>query len=93
MKHLKVLTALAIGTALLLSACAPAAEAPATEPATEAPAQSSGEAEQPATESEGNHLNFGCANFAEGIDPITSISASWNGVRFGVTECLFRFDG
>ncbi len=39
-----------------------------------------------------NHLNFSCYNYSNSMDPITNVNSSWVGVRYGVTECLFRFD-
>lgn len=38
------------------------------------------------------HLNFGCYNYSDSLDPATNVNASWCGVRYGITECLFRFD-
>ena len=38
------------------------------------------------------HLNFGCYNFSDSIDPAQNTNSAWNGTRFGVVECLFRFN-
>lgn len=38
-----------------------------------------------------NHLNFGCYNYSNSLDPATNVNSSWCGVRYGITECLFRF--
>ncbi len=39
-----------------------------------------------------DHLKFGCYNFSDSLDPATNTNSSWCGVRYGITECLFRFD-
>lgn len=39
------------------------------------------------------HLRFGCYNYSDSLDPATNVNSSWCGVRYGITECLFRFDG
>ncbi len=38
------------------------------------------------------HLAFGCYKYSDSIDPIVNVNSSWGGVRYGVTECLFKFD-
>ncbi len=45
-----------------------------------------------ATASDVKHLNFGCYNYSDSIDPIVNVNSSWCGVRYGITECLFKFD-
>lgn len=40
----------------------------------------------------GTHLNFGCYNYSDSLDPATNVNSSWCGLRYGITECLFRFD-
>lgn len=37
------------------------------------------------------HLNFGCYNYSDSLDPATNVNSSWCGVRYGITECLFKF--
>lgn len=38
-------------------------------------------------------LNFGCQNYAGGsIDPLFQESAAWNTLRYGIGECLFKFN-
>lgn len=39
-----------------------------------------------------NHLNFACYNYSNSMDPITNVNSSWCFLRYGVGECLFRFD-
>lgn len=41
--------------------------------------------------SEGAHLNFGCYNYSDSLDPATNVNSSWCGIRYGITECLFKF--
>jgi ABC-type transport system substrate-binding protein len=37
------------------------------------------------------HLNFGCFNFSDSFDPATNVNSSWLGIRYGMTESLFKF--
>ncbi|MBQ7370857.1 MAG: ABC transporter substrate-binding protein [Blautia sp.] len=37
-------------------------------------------------------LTFGCQNYGGGgVDPAEQINTAWNAMRYGVTECLFKF--
>lgn len=38
------------------------------------------------------HLNFGVYKYSDSVDPITNVNSSWCGLRYGITECLFKFD-
>ena len=38
------------------------------------------------------HLNFGCYSYSDSLDPAVTVNSSWCGTRYGITECLFRFD-
>lgn len=38
------------------------------------------------------HLDFGCYNYSDSLDPTTNVNSSWCGTRYALTECLFRFD-
>ncbi|MEG0997556.1 MAG: ABC transporter substrate-binding protein [Clostridiales bacterium] len=38
------------------------------------------------------NLNFGCINYSDSLDPSAMINASWCVTRFGIGECLFKFD-
>lgn len=41
----------------------------------------------------GRTINFGIQNYGGGsIDPAAEINCAWNASRYGVGECLFRFD-
>lgn len=42
--------------------------------------------------SDASHLNFGCYNYSNYMDPVTNVDSSWCFVRYGVGECLFRFN-
>lgn len=44
------------------------------------------------TDTSANHLSFGSYKYSDSIDPIVNVNASWSGVRYGVTECWFKFD-
>lgn len=38
-------------------------------------------------------LKFGCQNYGDGnIDPANQTNAAWNMMRYGIGECLFRFN-
>ncbi len=37
------------------------------------------------------HLNFGCYVYSTSYDPADYQNAAWDGIRHGVTECLFKF--
>ncbi len=38
-------------------------------------------------------LNFGCQMYSDGnVDPLHDINGAWNAMRYGITECLFKFD-
>lgn len=39
-----------------------------------------------------SHLNFGVYNYSDSLDPATNTNSSWSGVRFGITESLFKFN-
>ena len=41
---------------------------------------------------DGAHLNFACYNYSNSMDPVTNVNSSWCFLRYGVGECLFRFD-
>lgn len=41
---------------------------------------------------EQTHLNFGCYSYSDSLDPVTTVNSSWAGMRYGILECLFRFD-
>ncbi|MGN1014052.1 MAG: ABC transporter substrate-binding protein, partial [Butyricicoccus sp.] len=45
-----------------------------------------------AAASEQAHLNFGCYMYSTSNDPAAYQNAAWQGVRLGITECLFKFD-
>lgn len=69
----------------------PAAEAPA------AAANREGEVNQQAYEAEHSTatdkvLTFGIQEYSIGIDPAQEVNTAWNCSRYGVGECLFRFD-
>ena len=39
-----------------------------------------------------NHLNFGCYVYSTSFDPAAYQNASWQGMRWGITETLYRFN-
>ena len=52
----------------------------------------SGDGSGSAASADGAHLNFACYNYSNSMDPITNVNSSWCFLRYGVGECLFRFD-
>lgn len=38
------------------------------------------------------HLNFGCYVYSTSFDPAHYQNAAWQGMRWGITECLFKFN-
>ncbi|MCD8347026.1 MAG: ABC transporter substrate-binding protein [Lachnospiraceae bacterium] len=40
----------------------------------------------------GDTLNFGCYVYSTSFDPAAYQNAAWQGVRWGITECLFKFN-
>ncbi len=76
MKNCKKITSLALASTLMLTALTACG----------------GEASKPSADKDGNHLNFGCYKYSDSIDPATNVNSSWCGTRYGITECLFKFD-
>ena len=38
-------------------------------------------------------LKFGCAEYSDGmVDGCMEVNGAWNAMRYGITECLFKFD-
>jgi ABC-type transport system substrate-binding protein len=73
-----------------------AASAQATGAAGGSPGGSPGGSAEGQTAADGSasspkHLNFGCYNYSDSLDPVTNVNSSWCGVRFGITENLFKF--
>lgn len=53
----------------------------------------SGSAASGSAAAAGGTLKFGCQNYGGGgVDPANEINTAWNAMRYGVTECLFKFD-
>jgi peptide/nickel transport system substrate-binding protein len=77
MKRAKKLCALLLAAALSLTACGSTASSSTPAASDDATA---------------THFNFACYNYSNSFDPITNVDASWVSLRFGITECLFRFD-
>lgn len=40
----------------------------------------------------GVHLNFGCYVYSTSFDPAHYQNAAWQSMRWGITECLFKFN-
>lgn len=40
----------------------------------------------------GSHLNFGCYVYSTSFDPAAYQNASWQGMRWGITETLYKFN-
>lgn len=37
-------------------------------------------------------LNFGCTNFSDSLDPSSIVNAAWCVSRYGIGECLYKFN-
>lgn len=105
---MKKLLASLLAAAMLTTALAgcsggqqPAADGtPAATPASgeaEKPANREGEVNQEAFQTEKDTsgdktLTFGIQEYSIGIDPAQEVNTAWNCSRYGIGECLFRFD-
>ena len=54
--------------------------------------QSAGSGAGPSGGTAASHLNFGCYSYSDSLDPVVTVNSSWAAMRYGITECLFRFD-
>ncbi len=52
----------------------------------------SGCSQEEAGKTDGKHLNFGCYSYSDSLDPVVTVNSGWAAMRYGITECLFRFD-
>lgn len=85
---------------LALSLLAGCGSSTSSTPAAETPAAAGnreGEVNQQAFEAEHSTatdkvLTFGIQEYSIGIDPAQEVNTAWNCSRYGVGECLFRFD-
>ena len=64
---------------------------------TSQPANREGEVNQEANKAEKSEatdkkLTFGIQEYSIGVDPAQEINTAWNCSRYGIGECLFRFD-
>ena len=87
-KNVKKLIAVACSTIMaagLLAGCGGSAASTAESTTESAAAET--------TASGGKVLNFGVQMYSDGlIDPTSQTNTAWNCMRFGVGECLFKFD-
>ena len=85
---------------LILSLLAGCGSSGSSAPAAQAPtaaANREGEVNQQAFEAEHSTatdrvLKFGIFEWSVGIDPAQEVNTAWNCSRYGIGECLFRFD-
>ena len=99
MKNCKKLIALLLSAALaagVMTGCGSAdtGSTPTTRPAAE---NREGEVNQQAFEAEhavatDRTLTFGIQEYSIGVDPAQEVNTAWNCSRYGIGECLFRFD-
>ena len=100
MKNCKKLIALLLSAALaagVMTGCgsSDSGSTPTTRPAAE---NREGEVNQQAFNAErdtsgSRTMTFGIQNYGGGgIDPAREINTAWNASRYGVSECLFKFD-
>lgn len=99
MKHYQKIVALllcAVMTALLFAGCG-SSDSSAPQQAAAPAGNREGEVNQQAFEAEHSTatdkvLTFGIQEYSIGIDPAQEVNTAWNCSRYGVGECLFRFD-
>ena len=99
MKNCKKMIALLLSAALaagVMTGCGSAdtGSTPTTRPAAE---NREGEVNQQAFEAEhavatDRTLTFGIQEYSIGVDPAQEVNTAWNCSRYGIGECLFRFD-
>ncbi len=92
MKKRKVLALglCAMMAASVLAGCGGSSDSSAASSAGEETTEAVGEA---ASSSGEKVLNFGCQMYSDGnVDPLHDINGAWNAMRYGITECLFKFD-
>ena len=99
MKNCKKLIALLLSAVLaagVMTGCGSAdtGSTPTTRPAAE---NREGEVNQQAFEAEhavatDRTLTFGIQEYSIGVDPAQEVNTAWNCSRYGIGECLFRFD-
>lgn len=77
----------------LLAGCGDSKPADTAAPDTDTPA-ASGDSSAPAATTDGAKiLKFGCQMYSDGmVDPAAQTNGAWNAMRYGITECLFKFD-
>lgn len=61
------------------------------EPAASQTSEAASASSAAATAAGEKHLNFGCYVYSTSYDPADYQNAAWDGIRHGVTECLFKF--
>lgn len=88
MKHLKKAAAVFLAALMAVSGTACSKSETGGESGGDTTAQS-GESAQSGS---GTHLNFSCYNYSNSMDPVTNVNSSWCFIRYGVGECLFKFD-
>ncbi len=82
MKRFSKVIAFGLAASLLLAGCGSGGSSAGTGSGTTASSTSTDDA----------HLNFGCYMYSTSNDPAAYQNAAWQGVRLGITECLFKFD-
>ena len=95
MRKYKKFTALSMSALLMagvMAGCGSSADSTSTEET------SGNQMEQQSSQAESNDsashtMTFGIQNYGGGgIDPAKEVNTAWNNSRYGVGECLFKFD-
>ena len=90
-KHVGKIVAIGLAAALAVFALAGCGGSSNGSASASADASASGSAA--ATTAQAELLKFGCQNYsAGGLDPAVETNTAWNSMRYGITECLFKFD-
>lgn len=91
-KHVGKIAAIGLAAALAVGALSGCGGSGGSASASAA-ASGSGSASAAAATTQADMLTFGCQNYGGGgVDPAQETNTAWNAMRYGVTECLFKFN-
>ncbi|MCD8019344.1 MAG: ABC transporter substrate-binding protein [Clostridiales bacterium] len=85
LKKLATIALTAVMAASLLTGCGGSSSS-GSDDSTGSGSSSSSSSESSST------LKFGCLNYSESLDPANMINAAWANSRYGIGECLFKFN-
>ena len=93
-KNLKKALVFVLGASMAMGMLTGCGSSSSTTTETQAAAEGETAAAEAAETADGEKvLNFGCQMYGDGdIDPMSQTNANWNMMRYGIGECLFKFD-